>query len=175
VGIKQFLIAARAGIGYLDVVFFQTTGKEFPEDSDKSNKYGRAKNYLDTWINEGILLQSSKPSFYAYEMSYQVDGANKKLLGFLGLVKLEELGKGVIYPHECTYSKPKQDRLNLLRTCEANISPILYLIKTMVILLKSALVKLKAVLMPATRLIFHVLTAVPLDYIMRIFLLPWSI
>ena len=105
-------------------------GKEFPEDTDESNKYGRAKNYLDTWTNEGILLQSSKPSFYAYEMSYQVDGMNKKLLGFLGLVKLEELGKGMIYPHECTYSKPKKDRLNLLRTCEANISPIFSLYKS---------------------------------------------
>ena len=105
-------------------------GKEFPGDTAGNNKYGRAKNYLDTWTDEGILLQSAQPSFYAYEMSYQVDGVNKKLLGFLGLVKLEELGKGMIYPHECTYSKPKQDRLNLLRTCEANISPIFSLYKS---------------------------------------------
>lgn len=105
-------------------------GREFPEDTAKSNKYDRAKKYLDAWTNEGILIRSALPSFYAYEMSYQVDGMNKKLLGFLGLVKLEELGKGMIYPHECTYSKPKQDRLNLLRTCEANISPIFSLYKS---------------------------------------------
>ena len=54
----------------------------------------------------------------------------KRLLGFLGLVKLEELGKGSIYPHECTHSKPKQDRLNLMRSCEANISPIFSLYKS---------------------------------------------
>jgi uncharacterized protein (DUF1015 family) len=39
-------------------------------------------------------------------------------------VKLEELGKGSVYPHECTHSKPKEDRLNLLRACEASTSPI---------------------------------------------------
>jgi uncharacterized protein (DUF1015 family) len=45
-------------------------------------------------------------------------------------VKLEELGKGSIYPHECTHSNPKQDRLNLLKACQANTSPILSLYKS---------------------------------------------
>ena len=44
--------------------------------------------------------------------------------GFLGLVRLEALGKGNIHPHEYTHSKPKKDRLDLMRYCEANISPI---------------------------------------------------
>jgi uncharacterized protein (DUF1015 family) len=42
-------------------------------------------------------------------------------------VKLEELGKGSVYPHEYTHAKPKQDRLNLLKACEANTSPIFLL------------------------------------------------
>jgi uncharacterized protein (DUF1015 family) len=45
-------------------------------------------------------------------------------------VKLEELGHGNIYPHECTHSKPKQDRLNLLKTCQASTSPIFSLYKS---------------------------------------------
>jgi uncharacterized protein (DUF1015 family) len=44
-------------------------------------------------------------------------------------VKLEELGRG-IYPHEATHSKPKTDRLNLMRACKANISPIYSLYKS---------------------------------------------
>lgn len=104
-------------------------GKEETGDSEINNKYTRARRYLNEWINEGILIRSEKPSFYAYEMSCEIDGKEKRLLGFFGLVKLEELGKGSIYPHECTYSKPKQDRLNLLRSCEANISPIFSLYK----------------------------------------------
>ena len=99
-------------------------GKEEPGDSEINNKYTRARRYLNEWISEGVLIRSEIPSFYAYEMSCEINGKEKRLLGFFGLVKLEELGKGSIYPHECTYSKPKQDRLNLLRSCEANISPI---------------------------------------------------
>ena len=54
----------------------------------------------------------------------------KQLRGFLCLLKLEELGNGSIYPHEYTHSKPKQDRLNLLKACEANTSPIFLLYRS---------------------------------------------
>lgn len=105
-------------------------GKEQPEDNEFNNKYTRARSYLDKWLEEGIFIQSNKPSFYIYEMDFNLEGRNKKLTGLIGLVKLEELGKGSIYPHECTHSKPKQDRLNLMRSCEANTSPIFSLYKS---------------------------------------------
>jgi len=105
-------------------------GKEKPGDDETDNKYTRARKYLDGWVEEGIFIRSDKPSFYVYEMSYTVNGLRKRLLGFLCLVKLEELGKGSVYPHECTHSKPKEDRLNLMRSCEANTSPIFSLYKS---------------------------------------------
>ncbi|MEW6003044.1 MAG: DUF1015 domain-containing protein, partial [Nitrospirota bacterium] len=105
-------------------------GKEQPGDDEADNKYFRAKRYFETWIRDEILVVSRKPSFYAYEISYVINGEEKRLLGFLGLVKLEELGQGSIYPHECTYSKPKQDRLTLLRRCMANVSPIFSLYRS---------------------------------------------
>jgi len=105
-------------------------GKEEPGDNEAANKYTRAKEFLDSWIQEGVFIRSEKPSFYVYEMSYTIYDIKKRLLGFLALVQLEELGKGSIYPHECTHSKPKQDRLNLMRSCEANTSPIFSLYKS---------------------------------------------
>ncbi|MGB9716269.1 MAG: DUF1015 domain-containing protein [Thermodesulfovibrionales bacterium] len=105
-------------------------GKEFHNDSEEDNKYTRAKKYLEEWLKEGILIIDKRPSFYAYSMSYNIDGKEKNLIGFLALVMLEEFNKGKIHPHECTYSKPKQDRLNLLRICEANTSPIFSLYKS---------------------------------------------
>lgn len=105
-------------------------GKDEPEDNETNNRYTRAKRYLEKWIEEGILVSSEKPSLYPYEISYSIDGGGKRLLGFLGLVKIEELGKGKIYPHECTYCKPKKDRLTLLRFCQANTSPIFALYKS---------------------------------------------
>ena len=105
-------------------------GKEKNEDNEKENRYTRARAYLGEWLNAGVFIQSEHPSFYAYEMSFTVQDERKSFLGFLGLVKLEELGKGSIFPHECTYSKPKQDRLNLMRACQANTSPIFSLYKS---------------------------------------------
>ena len=105
-------------------------GKEEPGDNETENKYTRAKRFFDVWIKDGVLIRSAKPSFYAYEITYTIHGVRKRLPGFLCLVKLEELGKGSIYPHECTHSNPKRDRLNLLKTCEANTSPIFSLYKS---------------------------------------------
>ncbi len=105
-------------------------GKEEIGDNGIDNKYTRAKKCFDGWIKDGVLIRSPRPSFFAYEIAYTIHGMRKRTLGFLCLVKLEELGKGSIYPHECTHSKPKQDRLDLLKACEANTSPIFSLYKS---------------------------------------------
>jgi uncharacterized protein (DUF1015 family) len=98
-------------------------GKDMPGDSDADNKYIRAKGNLRQWTESGVLARDKKPYFYAYEADYTVFGKTEKLKGIIALVKIDELGKGV-YPHEATYSKPKADRLNLMRACNANVSPI---------------------------------------------------
>jgi len=105
-------------------------GKDMPGDNEKNNRYSRARKYLETWMQEGILIQGEKPSFYLYTMTYEINNQKKQLAGFLGLLRLEELGKGDVYPHECTYSTPKRDRLELLKSCNANISPIFSLYKS---------------------------------------------
>lgn len=104
-------------------------GKEMPDDNEKENKYIRAVRFLEQWLRQKILIRDEKESFYAYESEYSIYGIKKSLKGIIALVKLEELGKG-IYPHEATYSKPKTDRLNLMRACKANISPIYSLYKS---------------------------------------------
>ncbi|MBI4824412.1 MAG: DUF1015 domain-containing protein [Nitrospirae bacterium] len=105
------------------------SGKDLEKDTETDNKYTRAKTYLRQWLEEGILKRSETPCFYAYEMLYTVRSVQKRLTGFYGLVRLEELGKG-IYPHECTHSKPKHDRLALLKESSANTSPIFALYRS---------------------------------------------
>ena len=99
-------------------------GKDNAGDNEKENRYTRAAKLINKWLKSKIFIKDSKPSFYCYEADYEVNGRRKTLRGFLGAVKLENLGTGKIHPHEMTYSKPKTDRLNILRFCEANISPI---------------------------------------------------
>ena len=94
-------------------------GKNIPN----LDKYALANEFFQKWLNEGILIQDDKPCFYGYEVSYHYKSKNKILRGVVAVVKLEELGKS-IYPHEQTYSKPKTDRLNLMKACMANTSMI---------------------------------------------------
>ena len=105
-------------------------GKEELGDNGIENKYTRAKRCFDVWMKDGVLIRSPRPSFFTYEITYTIHEIRKRNLGFLCLVKLEELGIGSIYPHECTHSRPKQDRLDLLKACEANTSPIFSLYKS---------------------------------------------
>ena len=42
----------------------------------------------------------------------------------MGRVRIEEFGKGKIYPHEQTLSGPKADRLALTKACKMNLSPV---------------------------------------------------
>jgi uncharacterized protein (DUF1015 family) len=99
-------------------------GKDDDDDNEHENRYTRAAQYLSDWLEEGTLIQDGAPTYYCYEIIYTIRGVEKKTRGFLGAVKIEELGSGKVHPHEMTYSKPKSDRLNILRYCKANTSPI---------------------------------------------------
>ncbi|GAB6183195.1 DUF1015 domain-containing protein [Thermodesulfovibrio hydrogeniphilus] len=96
---------------------------DYGKDSQEPDKYTLAKQYLENWLKEEILIMDDKPCFYGYEIEYTYKNIKKTLRGIVGLIKLEELGRGV-YPHEQTYSKPKADRLNLMKSCMANTSLI---------------------------------------------------
>ncbi|GAB4540390.1 MAG: DUF1015 domain-containing protein [Thermodesulfovibrionia bacterium] len=99
-------------------------GRDEEGDDERNNRYTRALGFLNEWIKGHILRQDEEPSFYPYQIIYRLEGEEKTLSGLMAAVKIEEFGKGRIRPHEVTYSKPKSDRLNILRSCMANISPI---------------------------------------------------
>jgi uncharacterized protein (DUF1015 family) len=100
-------------------------GLDFPSDNEKENKYTRAANYLKTWQKEGILLRDPWPCFYLYHQEYRVkEGELKVRKGFIGLMRLEEFGSGIVYPHEDTFPKVKEDRFRLTLSTMAHFNPI---------------------------------------------------
>lgn len=100
-------------------------GKEFQDDTESNNRYTRAAGYLSGWLSTGVLIEDHVPSIYFYELTYPVpDGPRMVMRGFIALCRLEDFGSGKIVPHEYTLSKPKSDRLNLIRACRANFSLI---------------------------------------------------
>jgi len=98
-------------------------GKQFPDDNDNNNRYTRAKKLFDEWQKQGILKQSEKTAIYPYKIDYKIKSQKKTMNGFFVLLKLDPEYK-TVKAHEKTLAKPKADRLNLMRACDANLEPI---------------------------------------------------
>jgi len=96
-------------------------GKEAPGDSESNNKYTRARNLYQAWLREGILRRGAQPALYYLEQSFAApDGSGKRTRkALIARVRLHRWDEGVILPHEHTLSKPKADRLSLLRACRS--------------------------------------------------------
>ncbi|MEF8878993.1 MAG: DUF1015 domain-containing protein [Candidatus Thermoplasmatota archaeon] len=98
-------------------------GKQKPGDNEQDNRYTRAKKHFEEWIKESILVESDKPAVFPYKINYELDGKKKTMNSFFILLKLDRNYEKV-RAHEKTLSGPKKDRLNLMRSCHANLEPI---------------------------------------------------
>ena len=101
-------------------------GLSTPDDDQLNNVYSRAARTFAEWRRDGILRQDP-PSLYIYEQRFSVGQQRHARVGLCARVRLEPWEAGVILPHERTLSKPKDDRLHLMRACAANLSPIMTL------------------------------------------------
>ena len=106
------------------------SGEEQPEDTPDNNRYTRAAATLDEWLHEGILVRESEPAFYIVEHRFSYKDSDRSRWGLIARARLETFESGRIRPHERTKREPSVDRLNLLRACRANTSPIMGLVKT---------------------------------------------
>ena len=99
-------------------------GKAQPDDNDKQNVYTRAAASLQQWRAEHILVRDREPSIYLYTQTFKVpgdaSGATAERRGFIALGQVEDYDRKVVFRHEQTLSKPKADRLNLLRATQAH-------------------------------------------------------
>ena len=98
-------------------------GKIDKNDTESNNRYTRAKEFFHKWQRGSLLTASKKPGIYPYKIEYRVNDQYKTMSGFFVLLKLDPSYK-LVKAHERTLSKPKADRLNLMRACKANLEPI---------------------------------------------------
>ncbi|UCH71524.1 MAG: DUF1015 domain-containing protein [Thermoplasmatales archaeon] len=98
-------------------------GKQNKDDTEYNNRYTRAKESFESWLNKSILIGSDKPAIFPYKIKYMVKNQTKTMNGFFILLKLDSEYK-LVKAHERTLSKPKADRLNLMSACHANLEPI---------------------------------------------------
>lgn len=99
-------------------------GLDLPGDSPANNKYTRAARGWQEWMSQDVLRKNQAPAFYLHKHRFSSRGKTWQRTGLVACVKLEPWDRKIVLPHENTGTKAKEDRLNLMRACHANISPI---------------------------------------------------
>jgi len=99
-------------------------GKSESADNESQNVYTRAAGSLKQWQEAGVLEPDSEPSIYVYSQTFAIPGdptgAEAERRGFIALGRVDDYDNQVVFRHEQTLSKPKADRLNLLRSTAAH-------------------------------------------------------
>jgi uncharacterized protein (DUF1015 family) len=106
-------------------------GKAQAGDNEQESVYTRAAASLHQWRSDGVLVPDDEPSLYLYTQTFRVpgdsSGAVMERRGFIALGQVEDYDQKVVFRHEQTLSKPKADRLNLLRATQSHFGQIFML------------------------------------------------
>ncbi len=98
--------------------------KESENDTEDDNRYTRAASCCTLWCDNDILIRDQKLAVYFTSVSFDLDGKTITRYGFIARVYLEPFEKKIVLPHEKTFSKVRSDRLELMKTCHINFSPV---------------------------------------------------
>ncbi len=91
-------------------------GKEQAGDTETNNKYTRARDLYQAWLREGALRRAALPTLYYLEQTFAApSGQTLTRKALIARVRLHRWDEGRILPHEHTLSKPKADRMSLLK------------------------------------------------------------
>jgi uncharacterized protein (DUF1015 family) len=82
--------------------------------------YAAARENLDRFVREGILLREGKPSIYLYRQTME----GRSQVGVVGCVHVEEYERDVIKKHEKTRPDKEDDRTRHVLTLNANAEPV---------------------------------------------------
>ena len=103
-------------------------GKEQAGNREMNNVYTRARDYYQSWLQEGILMREQTPALYVLHQTFTLpDGSTRTRQGLIAALELSRFDEGVVLPHERTLSGPKVDRLNLMRATAVNFGHIFML------------------------------------------------
>ncbi len=94
------------------------------DDDEKNNRYTRAAKIYKQWRDEGVLTTEADPAIYVYHQEFNAAGTTYVRRGFLCRQWLTRFGEGQVFPHEETLPGAKADRLMLMVTTKAQLSPI---------------------------------------------------
>jgi uncharacterized protein (DUF1015 family) len=109
-------------------------GKPEAGDDAAKNVYSRAGANFREWRRSGVLRRDPEPAIYAYQQHFKVPGDPSGMRhmrsGFIALGKLHDYSERVVHRHEQTLSKPKADRMNLLRATHGHFGQLFMLYRS---------------------------------------------
>src|SRR3972149_1506459 len=90
----------------------------------EDNKYEMARNRIQEWLREGVLAKDDESAVFVCRQEFKLDGDSCVRTGVIAALRLYSYDENVVFPHEITYSAPKADRLNMLRTVQKDLEPV---------------------------------------------------
>lgn len=88
------------------------------------NKYEVASQRIQDWLREGVMAKDVEPSVFVCCQEFKLDGHTCARTGVIAALRLYDYSENVVFPHEITYTAPKADRLNMLRTVQKDLEPV---------------------------------------------------
>jgi len=90
----------------------------------KDGSYADAGKLLDSWVQQGALRLDDQECYYLYRQSFDEEGQRMTRTGLVGILAAKGYSPDGVIPHEETFSKVKEDRLNLLRGTQTHCESI---------------------------------------------------
>src|ERR1700678_223368 len=103
---------------------------ELFDEPGTNDVYTRAARDFADWRRMGILTQEKDACIFAYSQRFTVpggDGEIRERRAFIALGEVCDYSQHVVFRHEQTLSRPKSDRLNLLRATRSHFGQIFML------------------------------------------------
>jgi uncharacterized protein (DUF1015 family) len=93
--------------------------------SQEPDSYQSVAQTWMEWQAQEIFSRDETPAIYFLSHRFRLKSGEQKIRqGFFALAELQDFSTGVIRPHEKTHDAPKEDRLQLMLACRAQLSPI---------------------------------------------------
>ena len=87
-------------------------------------RYESAARTLKEWLDGGTVRRDTMPAYYLYEQTFPYGDKSYTRRLLFARLRVVPWSEGAVLPHEQTFPKHKQDRLELYRTAKVNGSPV---------------------------------------------------
>ena len=108
----------------LNVIHLEA-GEGLDWSEDPAGRYAETSHRFAQWLSDGVLQQDAEPGYYLLRHAFTLNGRERSRLGLVACVGLEDYDTRQVLPHEFTEAPAIRDRVKLMESVSANISPIM--------------------------------------------------